>query len=302
MKNKKDYSLAAGIVSVLLMATVPAMRRQLSENLSAFWGGGITSILSGVCIATIQKKRCGFVPIKQIDKRYWLLCAIPYIVYNCTSHMATGLAGNREGAIIAGLFTQLWPLGGLVFSVAVLKQKTTKWFPMCCLLGILGLAFSTFSGSLGAIKDTFSKNGVAILAGMIDPIAYGIYSAYYCLLVDEKRKDYYSALSITLGIIMLIVAVLRHEVIKELNINIILSILFQVVFTGIIATELWQYSLRSSNRIKVLLISNLTPVISTVFSAIFLGVKLKWQVILGSMIIVVSVMLSNKCMLGSDAK
>lgn len=294
--NKKDRkALLAGTVSVLLMATVPAMRRQLSESLSTYLSGAINCLLSGTIILCWNIKRNGIASIKEIDRNYWLGCAIPFFIYNCTSYMATGLAATREGSILAGLFTQLWPLGGLVFTVLILKQKTKQAFWFYCLLCVFGVFFSTLAGSSLAIKETFIQNGTAILSGMIDPVFYGIYSGYYCKLVKDLKHDYYPILQIILGMIMLMISFLRGEAIVRFDASVAFGILFQVLFSGVIASELFKYALRSEQRINTLLISNFTPVISTLFSAVFLHVDVRTPVFIGSFLIVISVFFAKRC-------
>lgn len=292
--NKKSYPIIAGIISVLLMGTVPAMRRQLAENLSTYTSGAVNCILSGTTLLIINLRKNGIAPVKEIDRRYWLCCAIPFFIYNFTSYMATGLAATREGSILAGLFTQLWPLGGLALTVIILNQKTKIGFWPSCILSVIGVFFSTLAGSSLSIKETLSSNVIAIISGMIDPVFYGIYSGYYCKLVKDSKYDYHPILEIILGMIMMVFAFIYHETVTTIDCKTVLIILFQVLFSGIIASELWKYALRSNQRMIALLLSNITPVISTVFSALFLKVNIRWPVMAGSIIIVISVVLAKK--------
>ncbi len=299
MKEKlsRNRGLIDGILSVLLWTLAPTTRRILSESLSPYYSSAIVYLISGLYMYWKQKRDGGFYHIRRSNKRYWILCAVPYLIYSFCSFMASGLARTRDGAILANLFNSLWALGGLVFTVPILHQKVKKSFYVATALCIFGAAYATVSGASGHLLTTVSQNWAALLCGILVPITWGLYSDYYCIIVRESKADYLPLLILTESGIMFLIGLFSGARIVKFDLKVAAVLLLQVLLVDVGANLLWNNSMRDDSRMTVILFSNLSPVLTTFVSSLFLGVPLNAQVYVGAFVIVLSTLWAKASMI-----
>lgn len=293
--KKYENSLVSGILSLIIWAFVPTISRLLSERIPVFVTGSITSCVGGLAVLLIRIKKGNISKINEISSRYWVLCGIPYFLYNLCSILAYGLTKDRETTILINLFTALWPLCTVVISIPVLKEKVTKGIYLSIILCLLGLSFATVTGFSISLGKMIMNNLSAILCAIISSVCWGIYSAYYCLIVHESKRDYQPVLQIINGNVMVIFAIINSDVSHLVfSPSTILMILFEIILSGMLANMLWGIAMRGKHRTSVMLLYNFSPVLSTSFTSFFLGTGIKWQVLIGSVLIAVSTYVGKK--------
>ena len=294
---KFDSYLLCGIGALFIWTFVPGIKRLLNESLSMYITAAITNLFGGIILVWFKYKKSGFTPIKQVNKKYWFLCAVPYFIYTLCSVCSSGFSSSRQGAMIVNLFTALWPLSGLVCSVLILKKKTTKFFPLACLLSVVGVGFACISGFDGSISELLKHDGLAIAFAIYEALSWGVYSGYYSKYVKDMKDDYQPVIQLLFGIVMVIVVIVKGETIKEFNFSVLLAILFQLILVSVLGNYLWNYSMMGPSAFNVVILSNLSPVFSSIFSSLILGLDLNWQLILGACVVVASTLLTKKCII-----
>ena len=298
LKNLQiDIHFVAGIITLFIWTFTPGVKRLLNESLSMFIFGAIDYIVGGIILIVFKLKRNGFTSPKQVNKKYWLLCAVPYFLYLLCSVCSSGLSSSREGSMVVNLFTAMWPLSGLVCSVLIMKRKTTKFFPFACLLSIVGVGFASLTSLDGTFIDLIKSDGIAILFAICEALTWGIYSGYYSKYVKDIKEDYQAIVQLLFGLVMLVVVIVKGETINEFNTSVLLTILFQVLLSTVVANYVWNYSMTGESCFKIILLSNLSPVFSSIFSSLILGIEIKLQLIIGACIVVVSTILTKKCII-----
>ena len=294
--KKLNTATAAGAAAVLIWAFVPSVKRLLTEGLAMFFSGGISGVFAGLVMLVQHMRRGGMRPLRSISARYWVLCALPHFIYSLANILYAGLAVTREGAIVAGLFASLWPLTTLIFTVLIMKVPVKKVFWAFCALSVVGVILAGAGDGLAALLAALLDNAWAIFFGIVSPVCWGIYSGFYCEIVRDVRDDHVAWLTIVSGVFQLIMSVLVRERIGVIGVTEIGCLVFQCLFSSVLATLLWNYAMRDDSRMASIVFSNFTPVLQVVCSCALLGVKLTWQMLLGAGIIVAATVCAERCM------
>lgn len=291
---KNNLSMYLGFAAVLIFAVSPAFTRTLAESLSTFTSGAIVNLAAGILMLIYRQMTCPLCPIRKTQPRYWLLCATTFIAFTLLCNIAIGLSATREIAVVSGLIRAMWPMAALLLNIPIGKAKARP----ALLLGVLacccGVALANLSGTALSLSD-LSGATIPMVLSFVSCLCWGLYSNYLPLTVSDPSEDYLPVITLIAGSLQLCGALIFHEKILHFGIAEIAQLLFVAVFTGFLANCFWNSSMQGQGRLKVILFSNLTPVLSTLLSALLLGLHLSLPIVLGALLVVVGTLWSKRC-------
>lgn len=203
------------------------------------------------------------------------------------------LALSYTSASEAGLIAAILPVIVLILSAIFIKEKTS-------IAGIVGIILSFFglylliTGNMTEIQ--FSDN----FAGNILMICSMVSAAIYMVII-RTLGDKYSSLNVTgtqilLGTLLLLISSLfgfSNIQIIQISPIAILSLLCLSLLSTIVAFFCYNYALTNISAAKASIFINAVPFTTALIAWIFIGEKLNMTQIIGGIIIVIAVTITN---------
>lgn len=230
-----------------------------------------------------------FEKVERKDLKLFALAALfePFLYFIFESYGLLNSAPVVSSAIIATipLFT---PIAAFFF----LKERLTPWNILGFVISFFGVIFMMLNKNL---ELTVSTKGIVFLfSAVLVAVAYSISLRKLTLL--------YKPLTITfvqniIGMIYFIPMFFIMEINSPSNMmevkSYIVPLLSLGVFASSVAYTLWAYSFSKLGAAKANIYSNLIPVFTAIFSCIIIGENLNVQKILGILLVVGGLILSQ---------
>lgn len=230
-----------------------------------------------------------FEKVEKKDLKLFALAALfePFLYFIFESYGLLNSAPVVSSAIIATI-----PLFTPIAAFFILKERLTPWNIAGFLISFFGVIFMLLNKDL---ELTVSVKGVVFLFGaVLVAVAYSISL--------RKLTMLYKPLTITfvqniLGMIYFIPMFFIMEKVTPSQISqiggYILPLLSLGVFASSVAYTLWAYAFSKLGAAKANIYSNLIPVFTAIFSCIIIGENITIQKILGILLVVGGLILSQ---------
>ena len=202
---------------------------------------------------------------------------------------------NFTQVINASLFNAVIPVAIILFGLLFKLEKTNKYQILGLFISILGILSIITKLDLGILLTLSFNKGDILMIGAV--ITWGIYSAFL-----KKRKFEVSLLTLvhilcTFGLVTLIPQFLfEFSQGKTIIINdhLIYSLIYLAIFPSIGSYYCWAgaVSIIGANRAGIFL--SLIPLFSTILAMIFFNEKFLFFHFIGSVLIILGLLLSNK--------
>ena len=202
---------------------------------------------------------------------------------------------NFTQVINASLFNAVIPVAIILFGLLFKLEKTNKYQILGLIISILGILSIITKLDLDILLTLSFNKGDILMIGAV--ITWGIYSAFL-----KKRKFEVSLLTLvhilcTFGLVTLIPQFLfEFSQGKTIIINdhLIYSLIYLAIFPSIGSYYCWAgaVSIIGANRAGIFL--SLIPLFSTILAMIFFNEKFLFFHFIGSVLIILGLLLSNK--------
>ena len=202
---------------------------------------------------------------------------------------------NFTQVINASLFNAVIPVAIILFGLLFKLEKTNKYQILGLIISILGILSIITKLDLNILFTLSFNKGDILMIGAV--ITWGIYSAFL-----KKRKFEVSLLTLvhilcTFGLVTLIPQFLfEFSQGKTIIINdhLIYSLIYLAIFPSIGSYYCWAgaVSIIGANRAGIFL--SLIPLFSTILAMIFFDEKFLFFHFIGSVLIILGLLLSNK--------
>ena len=202
---------------------------------------------------------------------------------------------NFTQVINASLFNAVIPVAIILFGLLFKLEKTNKYQILGLIISILGILSIITKLDLDILLTLSFNKGDILMIGAV--ITWGIYSAFL-----KKRKFEVSLLTLvhilcTFGLVTLIPQFLfEFSQGKTIIINdhLIYSLIYLAIFPSIGSYYYWAgaVSIIGANRAGIFL--SLIPLFSTILAMIFFNEKFLFFHFIGSVLIILGLLLSNK--------
>jgi drug/metabolite transporter (DMT)-like permease len=272
------YETSLGLISILLWSSSIGVSRGISEKLGAFTAPFVIYLLSALIGLAMQYFRPGSLKaLLRLPLDYLLVCGFFFTAYIVLLYTGVGLAKDREAALIVGTLNNLWPALILIYSIPILGKRARWTLIPGSLLAFGGIVFAMLGGkNLGydAIKQSLLENSFAYLCVLIAPHCWAFYTNFSRRLLPAHPSGgvHCSGIPVFATISMICLGLARCFTHEESHVSphLMFELSYLVIFPVTLAYVLWERATKRGNLVLLATYSYFLPVVSTVFSSLYL--------------------------------
>lgn len=282
---KKQYLYA--FTTIILWATCPIVTKLLAADLTSIQilaGANFFAGLSLLVINIFQKKLTIIKTYKVRD--YLNFVVLGFLGIFLSFFMLNGaiqLLPAHEAIVI----NYLWPVLVMIFAVFILKEKFNICKLAALLISFIGIIIIAGHGNIFAIRF---KNLTGVLLAVTAAASYGLFA----VLVKKKNYDTLSLMLFGYLTSFILALVFSGFQFPKLGIYQILGFVWLGVLVQGVAYVTWALALNAGDTAKVSNLAFITPVLSTVFSVIFLKEELRLYLLVGFAFILFGIILQAR--------
>lgn len=286
LSASENRATGLGFLAILLWSTTFGLARSLSEQL-----GPITSGAAVYCAAAafsiprlwlagnVQQAFLG------VTRRYLVGCGSLFVLYGVAIYAAVGLAVDRSQLLEVALINYLWPSGTVLLSLPLLGKRATGWLWPGVIAATAG-AFVVMTPSGTVSWDSFSHNlqanPWAHALALVAAVTWALYSNLTRRWSGARGAVEWFVPAT--GLVLLGIRVFKPEhsvwTAKAVGEALALGAFTALAYTG------WETAMRKGNMLLVAVASYFTPMLSTLVSAAYLGVRPTARLWLGCLCLV----------------
>ncbi|ENM5737805.1 aromatic amino acid DMT transporter YddG [Vibrio mimicus] len=276
-----------GIAAILLWGSLMALTRRVAEEFSPIGGAALIYTVSTLFLLFTM----GVPRLKAGSARYVLIGGALFVSYEICLALALGMANDRLQAIEMSVINYLWPALTVLIAVLLSKRSVSFWVYPSVGLAFLGVAWTIVAEqgiSAADLRARIATNPTVYSMAFIGAFIWAIYCNVTQRLAQGQNAIvlFFAATASVLW--------LQYALSDEPTLSFTWSNVSTLLLTGVVMGSgyaLWNVAILRGNMLLLATLSYFTPVISTLFSSLILGVVLGlsfWQgvvmVTLGSLI------------------
>lgn len=276
-----------GIAAILLWGSLMALTRRVAEEFSPIGGAALIYTVSTLFLLFTM----GVPRLKAGSARYVLIGGALFVSYEICLALALGMANDRLQAIEMSVINYLWPALTVLIAVLLSKRSVSFWVYPSVGLAFLGVAWTIVAEQGISAADLMARiatNPTVYSMAFIGAFIWAIYCNVTQRLAQGQNAIvlFFAATASVLW--------LQYALSDEQALSFTWSNVSTLLLTGVVMGSgyaLWNVAILRGNMLFLATLSYFTPVISTLFSSLILGVVLGlsfWQgvvmVTLGSLI------------------
>jgi drug/metabolite transporter (DMT)-like permease len=293
--TEKKYTLA-GFAAILLWSTAVAFSRSVSESLGPLTAVATIYLTGGVFGLLAQSRQPDFWPtLRALNRRYLLGCGSLFIIYLASFYLALGRAQTRHQVLEVGLLNYLWPMLTLLFAVPLLKMRARIWLIPGALLATLG-AFLALIPDAGfnwiSLQQNLHDNFTPYALGLVAAISWALYSVLSRKWGRQIQSGGVFLFMFMTGLVLGAARLVFPET-STWNFRVLLELGYLIIGTNL-AYFFWEISMRKGDLALVVSVSWFTPLLSTLVSVLYLGVRAGWKLWIAAGFIVIGAIISKK--------
>ncbi|KOE82097.1 aromatic amino acid exporter [Vibrio alginolyticus] len=265
-----------GVAAILLWSCLMGLTRTVAEQFSPIGGAALIYTVSSIFLVLVM----GFPKLKQFSLRYLMIGGALFVSYEICLALALGMANDRHQALEMAVINYLWPALTVLLAVIVTRKPINLFVYPSVVLAFVGVAW-TIAGDDGFSIEQFSRNIATNPATYSMAFAGAIIWAVYCNITKQLANGQNA-------IIVFFIATasalwIQYFFSDERALVFTLPATLNLVITGVVMGSgyaLWNVAIIRGNMLLLATLSYFTPVISTLFSSVILGVVLGvsfWQ-------------------------
>ncbi|MFA6319180.1 MAG: EamA family transporter [Elusimicrobiota bacterium] len=306
-----------GFLAILLWSVTVGLARSLAEKVGPMAGGSAVYLIAGiVCLLRHRGVSLSGGP-RNLPLRYLLGCGALFVCYLLSFYLAIGAARDRREVLAVGLANYLWPTLTILFSLALLRRKAGLLLAPATLAALGGVLLAVAEGSGVPVSDLLSgsmgRPGPVLLAAA-GAVMWALYSNLTSAWMGDRRESGVGLFMLTTGALLLVLAAaglgpeaassagadggadggaVGHAMFGAWTLRAFGEALCLGLATGA-GYECWETAMRRGNVTLVAAASYATPLLSTLFSCLYLGVRPGAGLWIGCLLIVIGSVMSWK--------
>ena len=272
--NANARSTAYGIMALIFWGSTIAFSRSLAEKLGTLTAASYIFLLAGglSCMYLIISREFG--KLVHLPRVYLFGCGTLFIVYMASLYLAIGSATNRLQSLEVGLVNYLWPSLTLVMAAPILKKKARVTLIPGCLLGFGGALLA--AAQIGESWDQFVGNLITnwspYVLAFVAAVCWALYSNLTRRWAREAETGAVPLFLLASGMVLGVLRLIFPET-TQWNNQSLVELAYMALFPTILAYAFWDSAMRRGNMILVASLSYLTPLLSIIIGAVYLGVS-----------------------------
>ncbi|WP_419887039.1 DMT family transporter [Neobacillus niacini] len=255
--------------------------------------GAVTIILAVILFWKEGKQAFRF---EGLGLPLWFFGTMAFTVYNLFIFWGEDIMGE-SGVMVASIMESLMPMISILFVWMVFKKRPQRFTFICVLVSLIGAILVITKGDIRAFLGARDSIMPSILI-FIAVVGWVIYTMGGSRFTSWSVLRY-STLSCLLGTLTAVVIVAAATLFgyisfptKEVMIAASPHLLFMIIFPGLIALLGWNIGVSILSPINALLFINFVPV-TTLLISIYQGYDVTMFDILGTVLIVISLLANN---------
>jgi drug/metabolite transporter (DMT)-like permease len=271
--SPKARHTGLGIGAILLWSTTVAFGRSLTEQLGALTSASLIYLLGGTLgygYQVVTRKTWNVA--RSSGLRYLLGCGSLFVLYQACLYTALGLAQDRSQVLQVGLMNYLWPMLTLAFSVWILRLRARMLFlvpgAIVATMGVLLAMTQHQLLSWGSLWGNVRCNGLPYLLGGTAAVSWALYSVLNRKWARDAQEGTVPLFMLATGILLGGMRLLFPERTAWTG-NAAFEFLFLAIGSNL-AYVLWEGAMRKGDIVLVASCSYFTPLLSTLFSSLYL--------------------------------
>lgn len=290
---QKNIPTICGLLAIIFWSSSVAIIKSLSPKVGSvfptafvYTSGGLTLL----CWDYFSENKFSFL---SFPRKYLLTCGSLFLICMLTFYLAVGLANSSEAVIGVGLVNYTWPSLTLIFSIPILNRRAK---PML-ILGILLASFGVFLAvnsetSLKGFLTSIKVDLLAYILAIIASATWALHSNYSVKLAGETKGNAISIFMLATGLIVL-PYYLYFEKIPEIDLRSAIELIV-LAATNTLAYLFWDLGIRKGNIILVSSFAYLTPLLSTLWTCLYLGLPISSKIISACLLIIAGAIVCSK--------
>ena len=285
---KKNYVYA--VVSVLIWSTTAAMVKKMLYDIPNLEALSISSFLAFLFLLIVNLKNGTVREMKRYSlKDYGIMSVLGFIglfLYSALYYYGLAVLTSQETCIL----NYLWPIMLVIFSCIILKEKFTFTKGTAMLCSFAGIVILSLGNGTSSSKNA----SLGIVSCIIAAACYGLFS------VLNKKADYNQQISMMViwfvtGVCSMILGLMSETWVPIKGPQWI-GMLWLGIVIDALAYLLWALAIKGAeNTAKIANLAYLTPFLSLIVSAIFLGEKIQLRALIALFFIIGGILLQNIC-------
>ncbi len=286
--NENNRATIIGLVALLLWSMTVGLVRSISEQIGPVAAGAAVYLVGGLfAIICLLSKKQYHPPTVKDAKTYYYTCGALFLVYSVALFLALSLASNRTQMLEVGLLNYLWPALALLFSLLIFKKKARIWLYPAMLLTLWGIFLVLTSTEKTFDAESFRnmwQNPPAYACGFVAAISWALYSN-----LTEKYDPNSKLQGAPWFILLTGVSLTGAGLFFPSRFDVSLKVIIEVFILGLttaVAYSFWEIAMKKGNKNLILSSAYVLPLLSTVFSCLYLKIIPQSQLWFGSFCIV----------------
>jgi len=279
-----------GILAIGLWSTVFALSRSLAEQLGPLTSAMLIFLGAGL-IGSVWSLLAGGAgrAMRRLPRAYLFGAGALFVLYQVAIYTAIGFASGRRQLIEVGIINYLWPGLTLVLAIPILgrpggstqsKPAGRAWLAAGIVMATAGIVLAMAEPGLlswEGFRANFRTNAGPYGLALVAAVAWALYSnlrrrwAAGDTAAAETRAV--PLFLLAAGAVLAVVRFCRPET-SHWTWQAGAELAYMAVAATLLAYVFWDVAVRRGRMILVVSLSYLVPVLSTVTSSLYLGVRL----------------------------
>lgn len=187
----------------------------------------------------------------------------------------------------------LSPIFILIIAVVFFNEKVNLAKIFGIIIAFLGITFVLLENGVSLKSEYFAGNILALIASL----CWALFSTYGKPLIKKYGSIYSTALAMNIGFLLFLPISFALGDYNRINLVApihLAQILYLAIMTSGLAYLIWYYALKKLPASNVGVFNNLQPVFTTILSVIFFKQKLSLIYVLGGLMVILGVILTQK--------
>ncbi|MBI4677522.1 MAG: aromatic amino acid DMT transporter YddG [Elusimicrobia bacterium] len=274
-----------GLLAVVLWSVTVGLARSLSEKVGPLAGGAAVYLVGGaLCWAWRAARRPsrGAARESPMPLRYLLGCGALFVIYLLSFYLAIGMAADRVQVLGVGLANYLWPCLTIVFSLALLGKRAGILLAPGTAAALSGVFLAMAAGAQVSPAEFLSGSsggGVVYSLAAAGAVMWALYSNLTSRWMGDRSRSGVGPFMLTTGVVLFLLALNRSGAplgAASLAGPWTAGAAAEALGLGLataVGYECWESAMRRGDVTLVAAASYFTPLLSTLFSCLYLGVR-----------------------------
>jgi len=262
-------------MAILLWSGSNAIIRILTESLGVLTAAAAVYCLSGVLsLAFVLLRPARRRTLASLPRKYLFGCGGLFVLYTLAYYAALGRAADRTQVLEVGLVNYLWPSLTVVLAVPLLGKRA-RWFlypgAATAFAGVVLASMHQTGLSVSSLTTHLAASRLPYTAGLVAAVSWALYSNLCRRWGGDNQGGGVPIFFLASGLGIYGLRLILPEA-SQFTSKSIIELTCAVFFATTLPYMFWDHAMRRGNLVLVAVLSNFTPILSTLVSCAYLKV------------------------------